>query len=373
VKIALFTTSFPSQRSSALNAGVCVKDFADTLTELGHEVEVLSPYKRGARHDFAHQGTTFFRWLGSSESVSHINLLRPIGALQSTSIVLMGSLAALRLTRRFRPDHVLCFWVFPSGLWGRVACMATGAPYSLWALGSDIWTLGKVPGMPKVLRWLARGAACRYADGPTLAQDFSKLALADVTFLATSRVLEIPTGVRSGEGGYYLFLGRYHSNKGIDLLIDAIASARRQLPSTFRLRAHGFGPLEGQIRSRVKQLGLDDCITIGGPTPSEDVAAVLRRAQGLVIPSRIESVPLVLSDGLRMQVPLLVTDVGDMGHLVRQYEAGMVCRPDASAIAAALVQFVATPPLGGNAALLAQLDIRQSARHFLNHIGPTGS
>jgi glycosyltransferase involved in cell wall biosynthesis len=368
VKIALFTTSFPSRTDSAVNAGACVATFAEILTDLGHEVHVVTPYKRGARHDFRHQGTTFFRWLGREDSLSHINLRHPIGAAQLASVVLMGCFAARRLRRRFEPDHVLCFWVLPSGVWARLARADSGVAYSLWALGSDIWVLGKLPALGPVFTWLARDAAHLYADGPTLARDFSTLAGAEVRFLATSRVLEVPAGVPAGEGGYYLFLGRYHPNKGIDLLIDAVSRARHELPDDFRLRAHGFGPLDAELRERVVRLGLNDRVRIEGPAVGNEVARVLRRARGLIIPSRIESLPLVLSDGLRMELPLLVTDVGDMGTLVRRFEAGLVCKPDVESLAAALVRFVAAPPAGGNTALSMHLDIRNSARQFLADI-----
>ena len=39
----------------------------------------------------------------------------------------------------------------------------------------------------------------------------------------------------------------------------------------------------------------------------------------VVIPSRSESIPLVLSEALRFNNKLIVTDVGDMGMLGRQY------------------------------------------------------
>jgi len=120
VRIALFTTSFPSNTETSVNAGACVKDFAEALTDLGHEAEVLTPYKRGARHEFRHAKTIWFRWLGSQDSLIHIGR-SPIGLLQLGSVVVMGSAAALRLVMRFQPDHVLCFWVFPCGLWARLA------------------------------------------------------------------------------------------------------------------------------------------------------------------------------------------------------------------------------------------------------------
>ena len=42
----------------------------------------------------------------------------------------MGSAAAIRLLIRFRPDRVLCFWVFPCGLWARLAQPWVGVPHS---------------------------------------------------------------------------------------------------------------------------------------------------------------------------------------------------------------------------------------------------
>jgi glycosyltransferase involved in cell wall biosynthesis len=346
-----------------------VQEFAAVLTQLGHEVEVLTPYKRGARHDFAHRRTTYFPWLGCADSVAHLRLSDPVGAVQLSSLVLTGCMAAVRLVRRFQPDHVLCFWAFPCGLWARVAWAATGVPYSLWALGSDVWALGKLPGMPQVFQWLARAASHRYADGLQLANDFSALTGTSVEFLATSRRLEPPRGVEQGEGGYYLYLGRYHTNKGIDLLVEAVARAGRRLPANFRLLAHGFGPLESQVRQRVLDLGLADRISLRGPAHAEEVAVILRRARGLIIPSRIESIPLVLSDGLQMALPLLVTDVGDMGALVRRYGAGTVCRAQVDELSDALVRFVTNPPSGGNPELQQHLDIRQSARRFLADVG----
>lgn len=367
LRIAIFTTSFPSSADEAVNAGVCVKDFAEALTSLGHEVEVLTPYKRGARHEFGHENTVFFPWFGASASVSHIDMKSPIGLLQLASVVAMGSVAAVPFVRRFRPDHVLCFWVFPSGLWAKLAAFATGAHYSVWALGSDIWVLGRIPGFSRVLGWLGQGADNRYSDGVVLGQTFEQMAHAKVEFLATSRVLKTPDAP-VGEGGYFLYLGRYHPNKGIDLLVEAIGRIKDQLPPDFRVRAHGFGPLEETVRDRVRELGIGHLVEILGPTLASEVGVILRRSRGVIIPSRIESIPLVMSDALQMELPLLVTDVGDMGTLVRKYSAGIVCRPDVDDIARGVLELSRGSVKAPAVELRRLLDIRESARRFIRDI-----
>jgi len=371
VKIALFTTSFPANAQATVNAGVFVRDFAEALTDLGHEVWVLTPEKQDSRDEFSHEKTIFFPWLGHEDSLTHISMKNPVGLVRLASVVAMGRKAAGKLIREFQPDHVLCFWVFPSGFWAQGPAARAGTKYSVWALGSDVWMLGKVPGMKQVLRAIARGADHAYADGIKLAEDFSAISGTKVDFLATSRVLTLDEDVPVGSGGYFLYLGRYHPNKGIDLLIDAVARARADLPADFRLRVHGFGPLEAKVRDAVKLHGLGEIVEVLGPTSKDDVARVLRRARGLIVPSRVESLPVVLCDALQMDVPVLVTRVGDMGTLVREHDAGSVCNADPADLARALVEFVHAPggSREGRAKLRALLDIRNSARRFLADIG----
>ena len=367
MKIALFTTSFPANAQNTLNAGVFVRDFAEALTDLGHRVWVLTPRKKDSRHEFRHERTIFFRWLGDEDSLTHIDMKNPVGALRLASVVAMGRVAAARLIREFEPDHVLCFWVFPSGFWA----LRSKTKYSVWALGSDVWTLGKMPGMRRVLRAIARGATHSYADGTDLAKELSAITGTPSEFLATSRILTQPEGVPVGQGGYFLYVGRYHPNKGIDLLVQAVARARPHLPGDFRLRVHGFGPLEAEVREAVQRQGLRDIVDVHGPTRADEIGTVIRRARGLIVPSRIESLPVVLCDALQMDVPILVTDVGDMGTLVRAHDAGVVCQPNVSSLAASLVEFARAP--GGSSAgreeLRQLLDIRGSARRFLADIG----
>lgn len=371
MRIALFSTSFPANGQSTVNAGVFVRDFAETLTDLGHEVWVLTPRKKDSRHEFRHAKTIFFPWLGQEDSLTHINMKNPLGALRLASVVAMGRRAGAKLIREFEPDHVLCFWVFPSGFWARGPALRSKTSYSVWALGSDVWILGNLPGMRRVLRSIGQGAYRAYADGIGLCKDFSAISGTPVEFLATSRVLTPPEKVAVGEGGYFLYLGRFHPNKGIDLLVEAVSHARSSLPEGFRLRVHGFGPLEADVRESVRVRGLGDIVEILGPTKADEVALVLRRARGLIVPSRVESLPVVLCDALQMDVPVLVTDVGDMGTLVRDHDAGSVCKPEAIDLGRALVDFARAPggSAAGRAKLRELLDIRGSARRFLADIG----
>jgi glycosyltransferase involved in cell wall biosynthesis len=61
----------------------------------------------------------------------------------------------------------------------------------------------------------------------------------------------------------------------------------------------------------------------------------------LVIPSRNESIPIVFSEALQAGLPMLVTDVGDMGELARRHGLAAPITPsDAGALASAMARFI---------------------------------
>jgi glycosyltransferase involved in cell wall biosynthesis len=62
---------------------------------------------------------------------------------------------------------------------------------------------------------------------------------------------------------------------------------------------------------------------------SEEALGLLYESSDcVVIPSRSESIPLVFSEALKFNKELIVTDVGDMGMLGRQYGVAWVIPPE---------------------------------------------
>jgi glycosyltransferase involved in cell wall biosynthesis len=71
-------------------------------------------------------------------------------------------------------------------------------------------------------------------------------------------------------------------------------------------------------------------VTIGGYADDATAVSYLSACDCVVIPSRMESIPVILSDALQMGKPLIVSDVGDMGELLRRIPAGIVVSPNDS-------------------------------------------
>jgi glycosyltransferase involved in cell wall biosynthesis len=84
-----------------------------------------------------------------------------------------------------------------------------------------------------------------------------------------------------------IFLGRLVSEKGVDLLLDALARLRaRELRPG--LTIVGVGPELARIEEMTNQLGLRDQVSFAGPKRGAELAQVLQQHRILVIPSRYD-------------------------------------------------------------------------------------
>ena len=54
----------------------------------------------------------------------------------------------------------------------------------------------------------------------------------------------------------------------------------------------------------------------------ENLFSTLSSAHFLIIPSRFDSIPVILSDALQCNIPIIGADIGDMGPLIKKYDLG---------------------------------------------------
>lgn len=84
-----------------------------------------------------------------------------------------------------------------------------------------------------------------------------------------------------------IFLGRLVSEKGIDLLLEALALLRARNFSA-HLTIVGSGPELSALQQMVRRLGLGGQVTFVGPKRDAELVDLLRRHKILVIPSRYD-------------------------------------------------------------------------------------
>lgn len=133
-----------------------------------------------------------------------------------------------------------------------------------------------------------------------------------------------------------LYIGRFEKEKNPLLLIEAFARVRKKIPDA-ELRLIGEGSLESAVRARIRDFGLDDAVKLL-PWQS-DLAAEYSRSWVLAIPSDHEGWGRVAAEAGAFGLPVVMTDVGCAGELVKDGETGWVVPVrDVSKMSEALVE-----------------------------------
>ncbi len=266
----------------------------------------------------------------SEKSLVQLNLRNPLDGLRIGSLLYNGRRTLLRFVKEKKVDVCLALWVLPGGYFANHAYRQAGIPYSLWALGSDIYRYGRNPFLYRMMKRIIQEATGVFADGFDLSKRVENQFGRKCFFLATTRTLiEIGKGRQNFPHPTYqfLFVGRMEKVKGIDLLLQSAALLFEE-SLDFHLIIVGKGSMEKWVKSFVNQKGLSEKVTYLGSVEDRRLALLYASSDCVVIPSRSESIPIVFSEALHLNKTLIVTDVGDMGMLGREYGVAWVVPPE---------------------------------------------
>jgi glycosyltransferase involved in cell wall biosynthesis len=338
MRLIIATSSFPTYPDEAINAGVFVWAVAQALEAQGHKVWVFTPDKGESIHGFSVPVVTF-EWGGSEKVLTRLNPRLPQGLWRLGRLMLQGRSALKRLVRRIDADGIIAMWAIPAGFWSAGADI----PFVVWALGSDIWSASRYPLGIRIVRNILHASDHVFANSYYLMEKIKSMANTPVEFLSASRCLPVdstPAVDLSPNQKHFLFIGRWDLAKAPLVLLEAMSEVGRHL-SDVHLHLFGGGPLEKKIRQRVSQPDLQDIVTIHGYANPETATAYLKACDALVISSRIESVPVLFSDALMCGCPIISTEVGDLGRLVRDCHVGLLCPPEnPMALAKAMMEII---------------------------------
>lgn len=279
------------------------------------------------------------------------------------------------VAQSLRPDHIIACWALPCGYWAHAASVRLGIPFSVWCLGSDIWATRKVPLVRSVLRRTLRAAKFRFADGYALSADVRRLSRKSCQFLPSSRQLELhPKPSKIGGKRRLVFVGRWHCNKGVDLLLDSLSHLTEE---DWRLieciSIYGGGPLEDEVENRISEYQKQGRPVFSyGYISKSTAAAVISEADFVLIPSRTESIPVIFSDAMQCRTPVIATPVGDIPRLLREHKVGLVAKEvHPRAFAAALQYALANSPQQFQNELskaAKQFDLQQACKTLLDKL-----
>jgi glycosyltransferase involved in cell wall biosynthesis len=136
-----------------------------------------------------------------------------------------------------------------------------------------------------------------------------------------------------------VFFGRLASNKGVDLMIDAIGLARDR-GVTVQLSIIGDGECLLDLQQQTRDAGLTDRVSFQPPVPYGTPLFELLEAThvGIAAP-RIEDTPRAAFDAMARGLPLVAFDITYFQDIAAESDAVALARwPEASALADRLVE-----------------------------------
>ena len=144
---------------------------------------------------------------------------------------------------------------------------------------------------------------------------------------------------------YVLFFGLIRDYKGLDMLFDAWGRLRAggRLADDVRLLVAGeFYTDKDPYLRQIGRLGLQqDVVLCDRFVPDAEVRWFFSTAEALVLPYRTATQSGVTQIAYKFDLPMVATDVGGLPEIVLDGRTGIICRPDAESIAAALERLLA--------------------------------
>lgn len=107
----------------------------------------------------------------------------------------------------------------------------------------------------------------------------------------------------------FVFTGSLIERKRPLLLLEAFEKIHRTNPGA-RLGFVGDGPLRSQLEQRIAQMGLEDCVTLYGQLPRDQIAEIYKGYDCFALPSASETFGVVYIEALAAGLPVIATRCG---------------------------------------------------------------
>ncbi|WP_334178690.1 glycosyltransferase [Pseudoxanthomonas sp.] len=263
----------------------------------------------------------------------------------------MASRALVPRLRRFEPDLVLAYWVYPDGFAAKRAARRIGVPCIVGARGSDIHvrsglnaymtrrTLHGLDAMLTVSSAMRDTAIAAFGADPERVHPIVNGIDTDVFHPRDRRAMRAKLGVPE-DARLIAYVGRFVEAKGMRELLQAFQSLAAGDP-LLRLALIGDGVMREELAGLVQATGLGGRVTMTGGLEPVQVAEWIGASDVLTLPSWSEGYPNVVVEGIACGRPVVATAVGGTGEIITAGNGIMVPPRDAAALERGLADALA--------------------------------
>ena len=351
----LFVThSFP--RYSGDVAGAFILRLARALADSGTDVRVLAPSAPRLANVDTIEGIDVrrFRYAPKKwETLAYTGTMAEQvgdsfrGKAALAGMLSRGALAVRSATAEFSPDVIHAHWWFPAGLLAFASL--SSRPLVTTLHGSDIRLARRSAWAPALFRRVTAKSAAVTAVSSHLATEARAMSEGlDVKVepmpVNVSLFTPAPNGAARSENRF-LFVGRLNAQKGIALLLEAIAATS----SRVSLDVVGHGDDQAALEQSAARLGIAARVRWHGAQTQERLVPMYRAAAGVVIPSEGEGLGLVAVEAQLCGAPVIAFRSGGLTDVITNEVTGLLTPAgDVRALAAAMDAVLAREDKGAS-------------------------
>jgi glycosyltransferase involved in cell wall biosynthesis len=260
-----------------------------------------------------------------------------------------GLVRLIRLVRTWRPDVVHSHMVH-ANLMARALRLLVPVPVMVSTIhniheGGPLWMAAyrMTNGLVDHMTIISEAAADRFITEGIVPRDLLTVVPNGVD---TDRMQHVPPGTRQvlrrsiglGPEFVWLAVGRFEVAKDYPNLLRGFARVRQHQPQAVLLLV-GHGSLQQETEALTQELGLASAVRFLGVR--SDVPAVMSAADGYVMSSAWEGMPMVLLEAAAAGLPIVATMVGGNPEVVRNEETGfLVPARDPEALGLAMLRLM---------------------------------
>ncbi|MDP6435905.1 MAG: glycosyltransferase [Gammaproteobacteria bacterium] len=362
MRILAFSNLYPNS-CEPLRARFNHLQFAALNDLAGVDVTVISPIELARRVQYTGSGKGWgprgsHRWEELEVRYPTAWLIPKILRFLNGFLMAISVLPAWLRQRHNPPDVVFSTWAFPDGYAAVMLGRLFGLPVYVKVHGTDV---AQLVGRRTIRRTLTVRALTR-ATGVITVSNYLRDRLI-YCGVPAEQIHTVYNGIdrqkfrpqdqddcrrRLGlqhSGAVGLFVGNLVGVKGLDDLLDALTPA---LCSKFNLAFYiiGAGPLEGKLRERVREAGMESAIHFVGQVEHTALADWMNAADFLCLPSHHEGLPNVLLESLACGLPVVATAVGGVPEIIDDSNGRLTLPGDPLALTTAMASVLERKPAG---------------------------